>query len=116
MQTVAEEDDIIEEFMPVGLNSASLDLSHLSVTQQEELHAIIPAELFLRRNQGQQTLWSLTSALKRVHQYGRECTGFSEEVVALILDLEVTEPSTSEWSNPIVMVKIVTVKEIVISF
>lgn len=52
VQTVAEEDDINEEFIPVGLNSASLDLSHLSVTQQDKLHAIIPAKLFLRRNQG----------------------------------------------------------------
>eukprot|EP00064_Thunnus_orientalis_P003522 superscaffoldBa00000289_g3531 len=48
-QTMEEDDDVVGEFTPTSHNSASLDLSHLSLTQQQQLQVIVPPDLFQER-------------------------------------------------------------------
>lgn len=110
MRTVAEEDEIVEGFIPLRLNVASLDLSHLYVCQQEELRAIIPPGLFQEKPGATDLvehdirLKESTPIRQRMYRIPQKLLPVLEKEVALILQLGVIEPSTSEWSNPIVMV------------
>lgn len=47
--TVEEEDVVVGEFAPTSHNSVSLHLSHLFLTQQQELQVTVPPDLFQER-------------------------------------------------------------------
>uniref|UniRef100_A0A3Q1GC55 Gypsy retrotransposon integrase-like protein 1 n=1 Tax=Acanthochromis polyacanthus TaxID=80966 RepID=A0A3Q1GC55_9TELE len=110
VRAVEEEDDVVSQFAPAAQNSASLDLSHLSVTSQQELQAIIPPDLF-QEKPGATTLVEHSIQLKdstpvrqRMYRIPQKLVPVLEEEIAVMLELGVIEPSTSEWSNPIVLV------------
>ncbi|KAI3366502.1 hypothetical protein L3Q82_000474 [Scortum barcoo] len=107
---VEEEDDIVGELAPASCNSKSLDLSHLSLTQQKDLQAIVPPDLFQERPgttnlvEHDIRLKDCTPIRQRMYRIPQKLVPVLEEEVTAMLELGVIEPSTSEWSNPIVLV------------
>ncbi|KAI3374507.1 hypothetical protein L3Q82_006322 [Scortum barcoo] len=105
-----EEDDIVGELAPASCNSKSLDLSHLSLTQQKDLQAIVPPDLFQERPgttnlvEHDIQLKDCTPIRQRMYRIPQKLVPVLEEEVTAMLELGVIEPSTSEWSNPIVLV------------
>lgn len=110
VQAVAEEEETPEQFFPTGQQSATVDLSHLSTRQQEELARIIPAGLFQERP-GYTTLVEHPIPLKdttplrqRMYRVPERLLPHLKAEVEEMLAMGVIERSTSEWSNPIVLV------------
>lgn len=101
VRVVEEEDDVMGEFTPASHNSVSLDLSHLSLTQQQELQAVVPPDLF-QEKPGATNLVEHDIRLR--DSIPQELVPVLEEEIAVMLELGVIEPSTSEWSNPVVLV------------
>ncbi|KAI3377106.1 hypothetical protein L3Q82_000303 [Scortum barcoo] len=105
-----EEDDIVGELALASSNSKSLDLSHLSLTQQKDLQAIVPPDLFQERPGATNLvehdirLKDCTPIRQRMYRIPQKLVPVLEEEVTVMLELGVIEPSTSEWSNPIVLV------------
>ena len=110
VQAVAEEEESPEQFFPTGQQSGPLDLSHLSSAQQGELEAIIPAGLFQERP-GFTTvvehsihLKDTTPVRQRMYRVPERLLSSLRTEVEEMLAMGVIERSSSEWSNPVVLV------------
>lgn len=110
VQAVAEEEETPEQFFPTSQQSATLDLSHLTPRQQEELASIIPPGLFQERP-GYTTgaehpipLKDRTPVRQRMYRVPERLLPHLKAEVQEMLSLGVIERSSSEWSNPVVLV------------
>ncbi len=110
VQAVVEEEESPEQFFPTGQQSATLDLSHLTSRQQEELGAVIPPGLFQERP-GFTTVVEHSIPLKdptpvrqRMYRVPERLLPSLKAEVEEMLALGVIERSSSEWSNPVVLV------------
>ncbi|XP_029928572.1 uncharacterized protein LOC115374014 [Myripristis murdjan] len=110
VRAVKEEEDAEGEFTPTIHSTASLDLSHLSLTQQQELEAIIPPDLFQEKPGTTDLvkhdihLKDSTPIRQRMYRIPERMVPVLMEEIEVMLELGVIEPSTSEWSNPVVLV------------
>nr|XP_054594838.1 uncharacterized protein LOC129162695 [Nothobranchius furzeri] len=110
VQKVEEEYEVERELPPVNDSPASLDLSHLSLTQQQELEAIIPPDLFQERPGTTDLvrhdihLKSSTPIRQRMYRVPEKMLPVLRDEIEVMLKLGVIELSNSEWSNPVVLV------------
>lgn len=106
VQAVKEE-DVDGELTPTSCSSSAVDLSHLCLNQQQELEAIIPP--FPEKKPGETCLvehdihlQDRTPIRQRMYRILERLLPVLKE--ELMLELGVIAPSTSEWSNPVVLV------------
>lgn len=110
VRAVQEEDEIEEQYLPVQQGNGQLDLQHLTVDQQQQLLECIPDHLFLE-TPGRTNIIEHHIHLKEakpirqpVYRVPERLLKVMKQELELMLELEVIEPSSSEWSNPIVLV------------
>ncbi len=110
VRSVKEEDEVVGEFTPTSNNSVTLDLSHLSLTQQRELQAVVPPDLFQEKPGATNLvehdihLKDSTPVRQRMYRIPQKLVPVLEEEITVMLELGVIEPSSGEWNNPIVLV------------
>lgn len=110
VQDVVEEEECSGQFFPTNQQAATMDTSHLSSCQQKELAEIIPPGLF-KEAPGYTTVVEHTIPLKdptpvrqRMYRVPERLLPSLKTEVEDMLALGVIERSTSEWSNPVVLV------------
>lgn len=111
VQAVAEEEEERpEQFFPSSQLAAPLDLSHLTPCQQRELEEIIPPGLFQERPgytsvvEHPIPLKDSTPVRQRMYRVPERLLPSLKSEVEDMLALGVIERSSSEWSNPVVLV------------
>jgi hypothetical protein len=111
VQAVAEEEEECpEQFFPISQQSSPLDLSHLTSRQQKELAGILPPGLFQERPgfttivEHSIPLKDTTPVRKRMYRVPERLLPCLKAEVEEMLALGVIERSSSEWSNPVVLV------------
>ncbi|KAG1955346.1 gag-pol fusion protein [Pimephales promelas] len=110
VRAVQEEDEVEEQFLPVGGSEYPLNLQHLTVEQKSQLQNCIPEQLF-QDTPGKTDLVQHHIYLKDVKPIRQPVYRVPERLVPIMKQelevmqkLEVIEPSVSEWNNPIVLV------------
>ncbi len=110
VRAVQEEDEVEEQYLPVHQDYCSLDLQHLNMEQRGQLLEIIPHQLFLetpgKKDLVQHHIYLKDS--KPIHQHAyrvpEKLLPTMKQEIETMMKLEVIEPSSSEWNNPIVLV------------
>ncbi len=110
VRAVQEEDEVEEQYLPVHQDYCSLDLQPLNMEQRGQLLEIITHQLFLE-TPGKTDLVQHHIYLKDrkpIHQHAyrvpEKLLPTMKQEIETMLKLEVIEPSSSEWNNPIVLV------------
>ncbi|XP_028253710.1 uncharacterized protein LOC114429061 [Parambassis ranga] len=106
-----KDEEVDEKFFPVSRGEASpLDLSHLSVSQQEDVRPLLDRELF-KETPGFTNLVQHTIRLKQEAPARQKSYRIPERLVTvlqeetkLMLELGIIEASSSEWCSPVVLV------------
>lgn len=105
VQAMMEEEESPEQFFPTSQPASTLEVSLLTFHQQRELEGIIPPDLF-QEKPGFTSVVEHSIPLKRQRMYRapeRLLPSLKAEVEEM-LALGVIERSSSEWSNPVVLV------------
>lgn len=110
VQAVKEEEDTPEQFFPTEQPAGTVDLSHLTSQQQQEIQAIVPEGLF--SDQPGYTpvaehpirLKDSTPARQRMYRVPERLLPALREELQVMQRLGVIERSESAWSSPVVLV------------
>lgn len=110
VRVVQEEDEVEEQYLPVQQDDCSLDLRHLNVEQRGQLLESLPHQLFLKAP-GKTDLVQHHIYLKDnkpihqlVYRVPEKLVLTMKQEIETMLKMEIIEPSSSEWNNPIVLV------------
>jgi len=106
-----QDEEVTEKFFPGStVQSSPIDVSHLSVSQQEEVIPLLDPELF-RDTPGFTTLVQHKIRLKKDAPVRQKSYRIPERLVSvlkkeikLMLELGIIEVSSSEWCSPVVLV------------
>lgn len=94
----------------VNQQPGTLSMSHLSASQQRELEAIIPAGLFQDKPgvtavvEHSIALKDTTTVRQRMYLVPERLLSSLKKELEEMLTLGIMEKSSSEWSNPVVLV------------
>ncbi len=110
VRAVQEEDEVEEQYLPVHWDYCSLNLQHLNVEQRGQLLECITHQLFLE-TPGKKDLVQHQIYLKYSKQIPQHTYRVPDKLLPpmkqeteIMLKLEVIEPQSSEWNNPIFLV------------
>ena len=110
IRAVEEDEECSEQYLPGRDEGRTLDLSHLSKDRQQELTAILPAGLFVEQP-GRTEMVEHRITLKDQQPVRQPCYRVPERLLPVLkeeldkmMELGVIEPSSSEWSSPIILV------------
>lgn len=110
VQAVMEEEESSEQFFPTSQPASTLEVSHLTSHQQRELEGIIPPDLFQEKPgftsvvEHSIPLKDTTPIRQRMYRVPERLVPSLKAEVEEMLALGVIECSSSEWSNPVVLV------------
>ncbi|XP_052406338.1 uncharacterized protein LOC127952096 [Carassius gibelio] len=110
VRLIEDEEEAEEQYLPGSQPSPPVDLNHLSVEQRAQIQQLCDPELF-KSQPGYTTLIKHRIVLKENAQPKRMSyriperllTAFENEVT-LMQQMDIVEPSKSEWCNPVVLV------------
>ncbi len=110
VRVVEKEDETEEQYLPVHQSGCNIDLQHLTAEQRRQILECIPEQLFLdtpgRTNLVQHHIHLKDSKPIRqpIYRVPERLLQVMKQELELMQELEVIEPSFSEWNNPIVLI------------
>lgn len=110
VRVVEGEEELEEQYLPTCCSNSKLNLQHLSDEQRDQLWKCIPDQLFMD-TPGRTDLVDHSIILKdpkpvrqAVYRVPEKLLPVMKEELQTMKQLGVIEPSSSEWSSPIVLV------------
>lgn len=110
VRAVQGEEEVDEQYLPTCLNDKKLDLEHLAEEQRHQLLRCIPDQLFMD-TPGRTELVSHSIVLKDSKPIRQQMYRVPEKLLPemkaelqMMQQFGIIEPSSSEWSSPIVLV------------
>ncbi len=110
VRVVEKEDETEEQYLPVHQSGCNIDLQHLTAEQRHQILECISEQLFLdtpgRTNLVQHHIHLKDSKPIRqpIYRVPERLLQVMKQELELMQELEVIEPSFSEWNNSIVLV------------